>query len=202
MSSKWVKRFTDGAAASRANLRAALTADYYDEDMAEAVAAVVESRATSDTTYNIVGNLLRFTKSPIERIFALGLIELAAAEGMAVVSFAEGQFLPVLGPFPAGSLTRLVVEPQREIGGLHPDFLIRLWIQPGGAIYSILVECDGHDFHEKTKEQAARDKARDRRLLDEGFTVARFTGSEIHADPHAAGAWVLDHLWKQAGVVR
>jgi hypothetical protein len=44
------------------------------------------------------------------------------------------------------------------------------------------VECDGHDFHEKTKDQAARDKQRDRELLGLGVTVLRYTGSEIHAN--------------------
>jgi hypothetical protein len=46
----------------------------------------------------------------------------------------------------------------------------------------IAVELDGHDFHERTKEQAARDRSKDRGLLAEGYTVLRFTGSEIHAD--------------------
>jgi hypothetical protein len=27
----------------------------------------------------------------------------------------------------------------------------------------IIVECDGHDFHERTKQQASRDKAHGRR---------------------------------------
>ncbi|MES2479414.1 MAG: DUF559 domain-containing protein [Bacteroidota bacterium] len=43
----------------------------------------------------------------------------------------------------------------------------------------VAVECDGHDFHEKTKEQAQRDKAKDRFLQSKGWIVARFTGSEI-----------------------
>lgn len=47
----------------------------------------------------------------------------------------------------------------------------------------IAVECDGHDFHERTKEQAARDKSRDRALQAAGWRVLRFTGSEIWADP-------------------
>jgi len=43
----------------------------------------------------------------------------------------------------------------------------------------VVVECDGHDFHEKTKEQAARDKKRDRDMQLDGWKVLRFTGSEI-----------------------
>lgn len=54
---------------------------------------------------------------------------------------------------------------------------------------SIVVELDGHDFHERTKEQATRDKRRDREFVQGGFTVLRFTGSEIYASPVAA---VLD----------
>jgi very-short-patch-repair endonuclease len=44
----------------------------------------------------------------------------------------------------------------------------------------VAVECDGHDFHEKTKEQAQRDKEKDRFLQSKGWIVARFTGSEIY----------------------
>lgn len=47
----------------------------------------------------------------------------------------------------------------------------------------IAIEADGHEFHERTKEQAGRDKARDRALAADGWTILRFTGSEIWADP-------------------
>lgn len=52
----------------------------------------------------------------------------------------------------------------------------------GGPV-RIAIECDGHDFHERTKEQARHDRSRDRALTLAGWTVLRFTGSEIHADP-------------------
>ena len=47
----------------------------------------------------------------------------------------------------------------------------------------IAVELDGHDFHEKTKEQAANDKAKDRALTAAGWVVVRFTGAEVYTDP-------------------
>jgi hypothetical protein len=47
------------------------------------------------------------------------------------------------------------------------------------------LEFDGHDFHEKTKEQARRDKQRDRSLTLAGWKVLRFTGSETYRDPDA-----------------
>ena len=47
--------------------------------------------------------------------------------------------------------------------------------------YPIFVECDGHDFHERTKEQASRDREKDRRIQAAGIPILRFTGSEIYA---------------------
>lgn len=66
------------------------------------------------------------------------------------------------------------------------DFLVNV---PGyaGMGSRLAIEIDGHDFHEKTKEQAARDKARDRKITKQGLCVLRFTGSEVFAD--AAACW-------------
>jgi len=58
----------------------------------------------------------------------------------------------------------------------------------------LVVECDGHDYHERTKEQAQADKARDRALVRAGFKVIRFTGSELFKDPKACATEVLQHL--------
>jgi len=58
----------------------------------------------------------------------------------------------------------------------------------------MIVECDGHDFHERTKEQARRDKQRDRFLVSKGFKLLRFTGSEIWADPEACADEIINEL--------
>lgn len=71
--------------------------------------------------------------------------------------------------------------PQAEIAGYKADFL--LWFRVGKEVGGIVIECDGHAFHEKTKEQAARDKKRDREILKAGYPVLRFTGSEVFKDP-------------------
>lgn len=62
----------------------------------------------------------------------------------------------------------------------------------------IVVECDGHDFHERTKEQAQRDKARDRALQAAGYTVLRYTGSEIWKDPDGCAREVYRLVGEQA----
>lgn len=54
----------------------------------------------------------------------------------------------------------------------------------GDTVIDYAIECDGHDFHEKTKEQAKRDRQRERALISAGYKVIRFTGSEIFEDPY------------------
>lgn len=49
-------------------------------------------------------------------------------------------------------------------------------------IRNIVIYADGHDYHEKTKSQARRDRSIDRRLQYLGYVVYRFTGSEIYND--------------------
>lgn len=48
----------------------------------------------------------------------------------------------------------------------------------------LIIELDGHDYH-STKEQLAKDASRQRYLIRAGYTVMRFTGSEIFKDVQA-----------------
>lgn len=49
----------------------------------------------------------------------------------------------------------------------------------------LIVELDGHDFHEKSREQAEHDKRRDRWFAAKGLRVIRFTGSEVWRNARA-----------------
>jgi very-short-patch-repair endonuclease len=92
---------------------------------------------------------------------------------------------------PASS--EVIIEPQRQIGDYRVDFLVS-WTETNWATANtrsepptqittfLIVECDGHEYHERTKEQAKRDKGRDRILQSCGYSVFRFTGSEIYKD--------------------
>jgi len=62
------------------------------------------------------------------------------------------------------------------------DRQIRLDFALLSSTAKIAVELDGHDFHERTKEQAIRDKSRDRELQLLGWKVVRFAGSEVCRD--------------------
>jgi very-short-patch-repair endonuclease len=66
-----------------------------------------------------------------------------------------------------------------QAGDFVADFVITSGTEPQ---FSIVIEIDGHEFHEVTKVQVARDKRRERAIVCAGFTVLRFAGSEIFRD--------------------
>ena len=130
-----------------------------------------------------LGFFIEQTESPIEKLFLLKLLchmdsfsvcyrisrfDFEFNDGyemedhkMAVVNFFDW---------------KLLVIPQFKVTNkIRADFLLYLESKDT----KIIIECDGHDFHEKTKEQARKDKQRDRFLIQNGFFVLRYTGSEI-----------------------
>ena len=84
------------------------------------------------------------------------------------------------------------VQAQAPIDRYRADFVVGLRHCPNAA--KIVVECDGHDFHERTKDQADRDKARDRLMQSLGYIVFRFTGTELYRDALKCADEVINHL--------
>jgi very-short-patch-repair endonuclease len=84
------------------------------------------------------------------------------------------------------------IQPQAQIGKYRVDFLVELKSEMEGWDWKsqLVIECDGHDFHERTKEQAINDKTRDRELQRVGIPVIRFSGSEIWKDPQKCAEFV------------
>lgn len=74
------------------------------------------------------------------------------------------------------------------------DFLLGAMTAPDAAPHWVVVECDGHQFHERTAEQAEHDRARDRAMTAAGYRVFRFTGREIRRDATRCAAEVLSYL--------
>lgn len=108
--------------------------------------------------------------------------------------------------------SHFIIQPQAQIGGFRVDFLVeyRSFLtapgEPGPRQFRsrytssslIVVECDGHDFHEKTKEQAKRDKFRDRELSKLGHQVFHYTGSEVWNDVYLHAKESLEELQRKA----
>lgn len=55
----------------------------------------------------------------------------------------------------------------------------------------VAIECDGHEWHDRTKQQASSDRARDRELLRLGVSTLRFTGSDIHHNATACAVEII-----------
>jgi very-short-patch-repair endonuclease len=72
---------------------------------------------------------------------------------------------------------------QVKIDRYRVDFLLAHRNGGDTTVRFAVIECDGHDFHERTKKQAEHDKKRDRRLQELGYPVLRVTGSEIWRSP-------------------
>lgn len=124
--------------------------------------------------------------SPIERVMLYALYLVA-------YEYADSVSIRALNTSFGGSLAGwgIEIEPQARIGTHRVDFLLRCWHSTEVAAQhpntphadsALIVECDGHEWHERTKEQAARDRKRDRTLQSAGYRVFRYTGSEIWRD--------------------
>lgn len=119
--------------------------------------------------------LLKYNESPIESLMMAGFLashrfgpRLTLREPESFKDFVENEKAPALYVFPQVTL----------LDKFRVDFVVARKMPDEKPQY-IVVECDGHEFHEKTREQAERDKSRDRELTTAGYTVMRFTGREI-----------------------
>lgn len=83
--------------------------------------------------------------------------------------------------------------PQAWLDKYRVDFLLATPTGWGHA--TVVVECDGYEFHHLTEEQAAADKARDRALFDMGHRVVRFRGSEIHENAAGCAHEAINRLY-------
>lgn len=132
--------------------------------------------------------LSRICESPIEVQLGCAIL---AHDRMDRVMRANG--IIVCGPKEVSDYREdmWLLVPQYEWEGYRIDLAIRA---PRYRFKWIFIECDGHDFHERTKEQAANDRQKDRAIQASGFPVLRFTGSEIYRDPGACGDAFFEFL--------
>lgn len=95
-----------------------------------------------------------------------------------------------------GFVYALWLSPQREVTLAGAKYVLDFQVDPicfqselerakliGVEFPLIGVELDGHDFHERTKEQATYRNKRDRELQQAGWRVYHISGSELYRDP-------------------
>lgn len=145
-----------------------------------------------------------FGDSPIECLFFVALWAEARKQQRTI-----NDICPVSDRLPLDTARAIVrrmgnplnsafIERQVQLAGWRVDFVLH-YPAPGNefdaageiVLSRLIVECDGHDFHERTKEQAARDRGRDRAAQHAGLPILRFTGSELWNDPMSCADAVL-----------
>jgi len=159
-------------------------------------------------------------ESPIEKAMFSALVILGKQNYYHTIhyirKYKSGSYM---GGYDTPSPWTLIIEPQAQMGEHRVDFLLTSTVEDfevnsktnvidfssGKNIvrekyidieHKLIVECDGHDFHERTKEQAKKDKKRDRFLQSFGIQVFHYTGSEIWSDVFSCAKEILDYFVK------
>lgn len=65
----------------------------------------------------------------------------------------------------------------------------------------LVIEVDGHDYHDRTKEQASRDRKRDREMKLADYEVLRFTGSDVYRDSQQCTSDIEEFFWNVGNTV-
>lgn len=127
-------------------------------------------------------------KSPIEVIFNFAFDLVAYAEGYAGV-WLQPQY---------------EVHSRSEDKAYYVDFAflaeeVDEMIYIKNPSFKLAIECDGHEFHEKTKEQVSHDNEREYDLKMQGYDVLRFSGSQIYNKPLRCAAQTLEYITQKIG---
>jgi len=127
-----------------------------------------------------------YCESPIEKMLMAEIVGVHHADSLLYCElFILGRYSDAVIDMPGA-----YVFPQAQVDGYRIDFLVVANWSDGRRYY--VVECDGHDYHERTKQQASHDKKRDRHFTLKGWNVLRYTGSDIWRDARSIAYEILN----------
>ena len=128
--------------------------------------------------------------SPIEQMFIAALHVMCRAECVRVNP--DPDFGKDGKPVLRGGV---FVYPQHKIGKYRVDFLLaNIGWSDDAPTKDVVIELDGHEFHDRDQRQRSYEKARDRFLIKSGYPVLHFTGSDVVRDPYRVAFESLDAL--------
>ncbi len=139
----------------------------------------------NDLTLQIRGihSCINKSESPIEQIFIVALL--------VVMDISR---IPLKAYYNYG----IEVKAQANFGDYRVDFALNSYVSE--IKRTVVVELDGHEFHDRTEKQRRYEKERDRYLQssDDINAVLHYTGKEITDSPFNIAADVLSHLFPEA----
>ena len=86
--------------------------------------------------------------------------------------------------------------PQFKQAGITGNYIVDFMVLDRTYRPLIAIEIDGHDFHEKTKEQVRKDKKRERFISKNVTYFLRFSGSEVFRNPERSVNEVIELIEK------
>jgi hypothetical protein len=143
--------------------------------------------------YKCVERMAKVCESPIELMYAAGmeaaglLYRMERPDAPSLVYVSDNS-----GPIPPCSVLLLPQCSFLDVG-YRVDFIAEI-----AFLEYVVIECDGHDFHERTADQAERDRTKDRTLQKMGVDVLRFTGREINRSPIDCARQTIEFLTEVA----
>ena len=63
--------------------------------------------------------------------------------------------------------------------------------------FKLAIECDGYEFHQKTKKQVQKDNEREYDLKMAGYEVLRFSGTQIYNNPLKCAEDTYNYIMKK-----
>lgn len=129
-----------------------------------------------DLIAKLLGDEFGGVESPIEALFLAAFYIRLAQRGGLFCAYFE-------------------IDSQYEVcsAAYRVDFIISVSIKAVEA--SVIIECDGRDYHHASWAQIERDRQRDIAIEAElGIKVLRFPGTQIFNDPAGCADIVIDHL--------
>jgi hypothetical protein len=136
--------------------------------------------AELNQNFSLLENALAKCESPLEQFFLVRAVDYFDAYPLDIQGH-DPQFLSITAMrAPRTERFRLRIFPQRQINisekNYRADFLFILErderpfsMESKKEYLRLVVEVDGHNYHERTVDQSIRDKKRDRSMIREGY---------------------------------
>jgi very-short-patch-repair endonuclease len=139
---------------------------------------ILQAAGTCDAAF-VVTDSLHLCKSPIETKFGAALYVIGHLQySMLWMPGARSEVLASI----AKESNQLCGSVQAKVGTRIADFMLAM-AGLSGRVTTVIIECDGRDYHDRDLKQICADKKRDRELVAIGHPTIRFAGSDIWRDP-------------------
>ena len=99
----------------------------------------------------------------------------------------------------------IVLFSQKEIKANEKKYIVDFYFEEDEYVNKfntdkkIIIECDGYEFHQKTKEQVQKDNEREYNLKMAGYEILRFSGTQIYNNPFKCAEDTYNYIIKRIG---